>query len=150
MKKIDSFVGKHFFLSNFYECRVEVGGILYRNTEAAYQAHKCIHPEDKWAFAALSPSDAKRLGRRVRLRRDWEDIKDEVMRTVVYCKFIQNPYLAQQLLETGDAELIEGNDWGDKYWGCDIHTGEGRNQLGKILMETRAIIRERIPVKGNI
>ena len=91
-------------------------------------------------FLSLSPSDAKRLGRRVRLRNDWEDVKDKVMYDICIAKFMQNKNLAQLLIETGDATLIEGNTWGDRVWGvCD---GVGENRLGKILMQIRAKMKE--------
>ena len=86
-----------------------------------------------------NPSEAKRLGRRVRLRSDWEQVKYDVMLDVVRAKFNQHPDLAQKLLATGDEELVEGNDWGDTYWG--VCNGRGKNMLGKILMRVRAELR---------
>ena len=87
----------------------------------------------------LNLSEAKRLGRRVRLRSDWEQVKYDVMLDVVRAKFNQHPDLAQKLLATGDEELVEGNDWGDTYWG--VCNGRGKNMLGKILMRVRAELR---------
>ena len=83
----------------------------------------------------LSPSEAKRLGRRVSLRRDWEDVKVSIMEEVVRAKFTQNAELADKLLATGDAHLEEGNTWGDRVWGTV--NGIGANQLGIILMKIR-------------
>ncbi len=85
---------------------------------------------------APSPSKAKRLGRGVSLRPNWENIKLQVMKDIVRAKFTQNTDLRIMLVQgTGDAELIESNDWGDEFWGvCD---GKGENHLGKILMEVR-------------
>lgn len=77
----------------------------------------------------------KRLGRRVKLRPDWESIKDQVMYEVCKAKFSQNTDLRDKLVATGDAELVEGNTWGDKIWG--ICNGQGENRLGKILMKVR-------------
>ena len=87
----------------------------------------------------LNPSEAKRLGRRVRLRSGWEQVKYDVMLDVVRAKFNQHPDLAQKLLATGDEELVEGNDWSDTYWG--VCNGRGKNMLGKILMRVRAELR---------
>lgn len=81
-------------------------------------------------FYLLDPSEAKRLGRRVKLREDWEEVKELVMYEICYHKFSQNPDIRKMLLDTGDAELIEGNTWGDKI-------GVGENRLGKILMRIR-------------
>lgn len=75
---------------------------------------------------------------KVELRSDWEEVKLDVMRDVVFAKFFQNPELAKRLLATGGSNLIEGNNWHDTFWGVDSETGEGQNNLGKILMEIRA------------
>ena len=87
----------------------------------------------------LGPSDAKRLGRHVPLREDWNSIKEQIMYEICKAKFTQNPDLAEKLLETGDAELIEGNWWHDTTWG--MCNGEGQNLLGKILMRVREEIK---------
>jgi len=60
---------------------------------------------------------------------------------VVLAKFLGNGDLRDQLLATGDAELVEGNTWGDTYWGVDSRSGKGENMLGKILMETREFLK---------
>lgn len=93
----------------------------------------------------MNPSvsdESKRLGRKVDLRTDWDLVKLDVMRRVVRAKFEQHPNLAQYLIDTGDAELIEGNTWHDVYWGVDLKTDEGENHLGKILMALRQEFRE--------
>jgi ribA/ribD-fused uncharacterized protein len=110
-------------------------GVVYSNSEAAYQAAKCRNPEQKIWFEKLDPGPAKRLGKGVVLRFDWEEVKDQVMYDICLAKFTQNLDLAKLLVETGDEELIEGNTWGDVYWGQV--DGVGRNQLGKTLMQIR-------------
>lgn len=134
-KEINEFRGEYRFLSNFWSCPVNYDGITYQNTEAAFQAQKCIDPADRARFAGLNPSEAKRLGRRVKLRSDWETVKDQIMCQVVQAKFTQNPDLMAKLKATGDAILIEGNTWGDRYWG--VCRGAGQNKLGRILMALR-------------
>ena len=130
---ISEFVGEYYFLSNFYSAPVTCFGYTFQNNEAAFQAAKC--PIRMQEFCNLNPSEAKRLGRRVHLRVDWEDIKDGVMYEVCKAKFFQNPDIACRLINTGTAYLVEGNTWGDRVWGvCD---GVGENRLGKILMEIR-------------
>ena len=89
-------------------------------------------------FSEMSSVTAKREGKRVRLRGDWESVKDEIMEEVVRAKFSQNPELLQRLIDTGDRELTEGNRWHDTYWGVDLTTGQGENHLGIILMKLRA------------
>lgn len=133
---IDEFRGRYFFLSNFYTAPVIYQGIRFENNEAAFQAAKC--PERMTEFCGLTPNAAKRLGRRVQLRPDWETVKYDVMYEVCMAKFTQNPDLLSKLLDTGDAELIEGNTWGDRVWGVDMYRAIGENHLGKILMRVRA------------
>ena len=135
MEKIESFRDEYFFLSNFYLCKVTIDGVTYSSGEAAFQAQKCVKKEEKDRFVELSPAQAKRYGKRVELRPDWEDVKLSIMETVVTAKFTQNPDLTTKLIETGDAELIEGNHWRDYFWG--MCNGKGKNNLGKILMKIR-------------
>ena len=135
INKIDNFRGEYYFLSNFYNSKFTYRGLEYLNAEAAFQSMKCIKIADRKSFTNLAPNDAKKLGRRVRLRDDWEDIKYTVMEEIVYEKFNQNLDLQAKLLNTGNAELIEGNTWGDTCWG--ICNGVGKNMLGQILMRVR-------------
>lgn len=139
MDKIDSFKGNYYFLSNFYEAPVTYDGLSFANNEAAFQAQKCVESKDRVKFCSLNPSEAKKLGRRIELRKDWEDVKVKVMTEVVRCKFYQNPDLADKLLATGDAYLEEGNTWGDRIWGTV--NGQGKNLLGGILMTVREELR---------
>lgn len=136
---IGRFVGKNDFLSNFYECTVTYDGVTYLSTEAAFQAQKTEDNEMRKGFALLTPSDAKKLGRKIKLRSDWEDIKLDVMYGVCKAKFVQHPELAVKLMATGNEELIEGNNHGDKYWG--MVGGCGENYLGRTLMRIRNEIR---------
>ena len=135
-KVIDSFRGEFHWLSNFYSCSVHYEGLTFGNTEAAFQAAKCLDMKEREKFVGINPLIAKRMGRRVKLRSDWEDVKIVVMRNVLRCKFSQNPELKAKLIATGDAELIEGNKHRDVFWG--VCNGKGQNHLGKLLMEVRA------------
>ena len=137
--KITSFRDEYFFLSNFYPCDIEFNYLTYHSAEAAFQAQKCLDVGERNVFTELSPSQAKRRGKQVKLRPDWEDVKLEIMKSIVFQKFIQHPTLMDKLLDTGDAELIEGNNWHDTFWG--VCKGKGQNNLGKILMEVRKDIR---------
>lgn len=136
---IDRFSGKYFFLSNYYEAPILYDGLVFMNNEAAFQAAKCINRESKLDFMSLRPNEAKRKGRRVELRRDWEEIKYDIMYNICRAKFMQNQDLKQRLIDTGDEYLEEGNDWGDTIWGT-VH-GIGQNNLGKILMKVRDELR---------
>lgn len=134
--QIRFFRDEWFFLSNFYNAPILYKGIKYKNSEAAYQAQKC--PERIDEFRHLSAQDAKTLGKKVTIREDWDTVKDNIMYEIVKCKFTQNPDLTAKLLATKDFEIIEGNSWGDTYWGVDFKTNTGRNQLGKTLMRVRS------------
>lgn len=138
MKTINLFDGEYAFLSNFYECPVEYNGFKYLNSEAAFQAQKTLSETERLRFTTLNPSQAKRLGRKVVLRKDWESVKIQIMKEICKAKFVQNPELAEKLIETKDAILIEGNTWNDMFWG--VCNGKGQNHLGKILMEVRSWI----------
>ena len=134
---IKHFNRKYFFLSNFYECPVFYEGLVYNSTEAAFQAAKILSGREY--FTKMNPPAAKKEGRRVDLREDWEEVKMGVMYDVCYAKFAYNPQLKEKLLKTGDKHLEEANHHGDKIWGTV--DGEGENNLGKILMQIRKDLR---------
>lgn len=136
---IDRFDGKYFFLSNFYEAPVEYMGYEFQSNEAAFQGAKC--PSRIEEFIGLPPNKAKRLGRKVELRQDWEAVKDSVMYEICLNKFTRYTDLKDKLLATGEAELIEGNYWHDYYWG--VCEGKGLNKLGNILMKIRSELKKR-------
>lgn len=135
---ISRFSDEYSYLSNFYPYRMIFNGLVFENAEAAFQAQKVIDYLEQLRFCGIDASTAKKLGRKVVLRSDWEAVKDDVMLDVVREKFYQNPDLAHRLLDTGYAALIEGNTWGDRYWG--MCGGQGQNKLGYILMRIRAEI----------
>lgn len=136
---INEFKGPYYFLSNFYEAPVTWNSITYKNNEAAFQSAKTTNVSLRKTFATMDPSTAKREGRRISLRPDWEEIKYQVMYEVCLAKFTQNKELRERLLATGNEHLEEGNTWGDKIWGTV--KGEGNNWLGKILMQVREEIK---------
>lgn len=139
----DDFEGPnpHAFLSNFYEgAPVDLDGLIWPTTEHYYQAQKAHHREQAEAIRqAAGPGKAKQMGRRCKLRPDWEAVKINVMLKAVRAKFGQHPSLGAQLIATGEALLVEGNTWEDRIWGCV--DGEGENLLGLILMLVRAELR---------
>lgn len=157
MHVIPKFEGEHFFLSNFYESPIEFdkpggGKLTFMSGEAAFQAAKYKVMEcddrDKLQYIhkimnAVSPKQAKYFGRSVNINLEkWETIKVDCMREVVYAKFTHEGLYGQSmgdaLLKTGHAMLVEGNTWGDKFWGrCE---GRGYNILGSILMEVRGYL----------
>lgn len=149
MKTISQFRGDYSFLSNFYPCWVTYQGQRYKNAEAAFQAAKCANPLDRIRFQKYDPAQAKKAGRRVQLRPDWDAIKTTVMHDVLTAKFTSNPDLTKRLLGTSDRVLVEGNLWHDNYWGCcscsRCGRGSGQNMLGRLLMQ----VREELRMKGG-
>lgn len=144
---IAGFKDEYRFLSNFYNTPVTYNGVTYKNSEAAFQAAKFTHltPDDirakvslsiidgygfdltddhcvEHAFADMSAADAKKLGRKLPIRPDWEDVKFDIMREIIDSKFANNAYLKRKLLATGKEQLVERNWWHDNIWGdcaCD-------------------------------
>lgn len=136
---INKFSGDYAFLSNFYTCPVYYGGLFFKNSEAAFHAQKSLDNLTKCEFTHLDGREAKRKGRKVKLRADWESVKTRIMFEIVLAKFMQNKKLREMLLNTGDELLVEGNTWNDRFWGAV--NGEGENYLGRILMSVREIVR---------
>jgi ribA/ribD-fused uncharacterized protein len=140
MRKVNRFSGDFDFLSNFFQADVQIDGILYPSSEAAFQAQKCFSNDDKIQFTRYTPNQAKHFGRKIYMRPDWEDIKVDVMTRVVRAKFTQHEILGNLLCRTGNAKLIDGNAQNDTFWG--VCNGIGKNHLGKILMQIRNELKE--------
>jgi ribA/ribD-fused uncharacterized protein len=134
---IPEFQGSYRWLSNFWVCPIEFGGINYPSVEHAYQAAKCADVWDRHKILhAKTPGDAKRIGRKSKIRDDWDVVKLDVMLDLLRKKF-SIPDLRKKLFDTGNLVLQEGNWWGDKFWGVDLRTNAGENHLGKLLMRVR-------------
>lgn len=133
---IDSFRGKYYFLSNFYYSPIKIDGLLFKSVEAAFQAAKTTDLALRKSMESLNPGQAKKLGRRLKLREDWQDVKEQVMLDLLRIKFAPGSELSSCLLGTGDQLLVEGNSWGDRYWG--VCRGQGANRLGQLLMQVRS------------
>lgn len=144
MNKIGRFQyddGSHSPLSNFYHAPFTSEDKVWPTVEHYFQGMKALDP-----FACESvrtcetPGQAKRMGRRVAMRTDWEAVKLHVMRHALILKFdTPDSPMGSYLLATGDALLEEGNTWNDTFWGvCD---GRGANWLGHLLMARRAELR---------
>ena len=147
---IDKFEGEYAFLSNFYSSPIVFNAegdtkIIAETVEHYFQASKTLDLKEALnILAAPTPGVSKRLGRKCRLRSDWEKIKDAVMRDALIKKF-EDAKLREKLIATGDEYLKEGNWWHDNYWGscsCDRCNDHGQNRLGLLLMEIREKIKE--------
>lgn len=135
--KIEQFKGEYRFLSNFYPVEILLD-LIYPSVEAAYMSAKNDSPEWK-AFCAdtnNTPGQIKRASRGIILVDGWESCKLLVVEECLRQKF-KKPYFKGRLLKTYPNEIVEGNNWGDTFWGVSLKTGEGENNLGKLLMKIR-------------
>lgn len=144
---IDDFDASYWFLSNFTFSPFVLHGKSYDTVEHYFQSMKTTDLNSRESIRKSGhPRFAKKFGRQVHLREDWEKIKYSVMYMAVKAKFEQNPNLAELLKATAPAYLIEGNTWHDNIWGdcrCSKCKGiMGQNLLGKILMRIRDEISE--------
>jgi ribA/ribD-fused uncharacterized protein len=155
---ITSFTGENEFLSSFYLHPFTVPGCSdwWNTAEHAFQAAKAMDPGDYTRIRnAPSPAKAKRIGREIECRPDWDQIRHPVMMRALLAKF-DIPELRQRLAGTGSEVLIEGNTWGDDHWGCvpaerrqrlnmtlwgQGSEWAGENWLGRLLMMVREVQR---------
>lgn len=140
---IKSFSGDFRFLSNFWPCQVQMGELRFPSTENAYQAAKTLDLEKRKEFQNITSAQAKKLGSRLVIRPDWDQVKLGVMEGLLRQKFAQGTDLRKQLDATKPQELIEGNWWHDNFWGSCECTKKaecqtpGKNHLGNLLMKIR-------------
>lgn len=139
MLEIKGFNENFSYLSNFYRCPVMYDGVLYPSSENAYQAAKTLDLEDRLRFINMTSGKSKREGDLLVKREGWDTLKFEIMFLILFDKFTRNTDLKIKLLSTGNAYLEETNTWGDQIWG--VYNEVGDNNLGKILMKIREILR---------
>lgn len=133
---ISRFTGQYRFLSNFWPCSILYGGMTYPSVEHGYQAIKTLDRLLRREICGLpSAAKAKKFGRNLVVRYDWEEIKLRVMLKLLRLKF-KKTALTYRLLKTGESKLVEGNSWNDQFWG--VCNGEGSNHLGILLMKVRS------------
>ena len=138
---INPFGGQYRWLSNFWFCTINYDSRVWTSVEHAYQGTKCRYfGASETIHKAGTPGEAKRLGKIFQKREDWEEVNEKVMLNLVREKF-KDKELRRKLLATGKQELVEGNYWGDTFWGVDSKKG-GTNKLGKILMKVRKELRD--------
>ncbi len=140
---IDNFFGEYRWLSNFWPVKVSVYGEEYPSVEHAYQAAKSLDAEVRKSIQKCpAPKDAKKIGRLIEIRKDWEQVKIKIMYYLLKQKF-SDVILKQKLIDTGNKVLVEGNNWDDHFWG--ICNGSGKNILGRLLMMIRNnILKEKL------
>lgn len=141
MSIIKEFKDEYRWLSNFWPVLINVEGITYHHVEGAYMAMKTTNIEERRDIALMiNPGMAKRAGKQVTLRPDWDKMKVRVMYNLLKLKFAPGSDLASKLLATENALLIEGNAWNDTFWG--VCKGQGQNRLGLLLMRVRNELKE--------
>lgn len=145
MQAVHGFQGEYRFLSNFHHLNqpvmidIDDQTLTCSTVEYGYQASKATNVEDAmYVLSATSPGDAKRRGREIVCRGDWEQIKLKVMFDLLVQKF-KDPVLADKLIATDPMELVEVNRHGDRFWGTDIRLN-GENNLGLLLMQVRDLL----------
>lgn len=139
---IGPFDGEERFLSNFWPAAVVLDGHRYPSVEHAYQAAKSLDFRQRLQIRCLpTPGAAKRAGKTVSMRPDWETVKLFVMEDLLRQKFSRAP-LQGLLIGTSPLQLVEVNTWGDVYWG--VCRGKGQNHLGRLLMQIREELRASI------
>lgn len=136
---ITTFRDEYRWLSNMADCEIKYGDLVFKSTEAFYQAMKTKDKDIRALFTKYDGQTSKREGRKLSLRSDWEIVKDDVMKFALSKKFSKEPFKSL-LLSTGDVDIIEGNYWHDNYFGsctCAKCGNRGLNKLGKMIMEIR-------------
>ena len=142
---IEQFSGPYIWLSNFYLLEspiIDLNRNSYPTVEHFYVAGKTTDLKIRNEISKLStPGKAKRFGRDLNIREDWDSVKYNIMYFAVVNKFSKaNPVLRAKLIASKFHTIREGNEWGDLYWGVDLWTKEGQNNLGKIIMKVRDLI----------
>lgn len=142
LETITNFRDEYAFLSNFYQCYIIYEGLVYPTVEHAYVASKTFDMNFRFRVLEIPSERAgavKRLGRTIELRPNWEKVKVKIMQELLSKKFNQ-PVFKNLLLNTYPKKIIEGNLWHDNFWGicqCDKCSSNGKNTLGKLLMDIR-------------
>lgn len=122
----------------------EYHGIYYNTPENYYQAMKLPtnNTVGRYEISLMSPFAAKkqiRNKKRYIWRDDWDkNTSLKVMRYILAYKFQKGTSWFDKLKSTGDSEIVEWNNWNDIFWGKNVFTGDGENNLGKILINIRS------------
>ena len=124
------------WFSNTKLVKLTIDGEVYHSVENYYQSQKILSPILRKEIATVPPYESKHLTKKLKIRDDWEDIKESVMEKALRAKFTQHSFWKEKLL-CHQGVIVEWNNWGDRYWGADYKTGKGKNRLGILLMKIR-------------
>lgn len=145
------FRNEYAFLSNLYPAPITIPIRLHPDKPTEYLQFSCVEAAFQGLkdfsrireFTKLNGAEAKKLGRNVHLRPDWQEVKVWYMERLIHIKFAQHPELQEKLLDIPkNVPIVEHNTWSDTFWGVCNNTGE--NHLGRILTEKRdKLLKER-------
>lgn len=144
---INKFRDENRFLSNFTPVNIIFDGVIYPSTEHAYVAAKTLNRQVRDDVRRCKTAgEAKRVGRSISLRPDWNEVRTELMENFLRQKF-DVQYFQELLMQTGTQTIVEGNTWHDNFWGscvCQNKTcnNTGSNNLGKLLMKIRGELQQ--------
>lgn len=142
MSKILFYEGKYYSFSNFSSHEVIFLGKRYKTAEHCYQSQKFT---DAGIKAEIESTPSSFLAKKVshshddKKRKDWENVKMDIMKQIITEKVKQYEEIKELLLETGDTEIIDNTPF-DYYWAIG-EDGTGKNMIGKILMDIRKEIK---------
>lgn len=138
---INQFRGEYNWLSNFAAVNIVAGDITFPSVEHYYVAMKTKNHEERLKISKMKAGEAKKYGKTLEIREDWEEIKLDVMIWGVSEKFQQEPFRSK-LLATGTQNIQEGNFWSDEFWGVNLKVNPniGENHLGRIIMAVRTVL----------
>lgn len=130
---VTTFRGYYKELSNMYDggYMVYYNEIGFRSVEAAFQAAKSLDEDIQRSLRDVTPVEAKAMGKKIKLRPDWEEVKYSIMETLIWQKIIKSKHIGKLI---NNKVIIHENTWNDTFWGtCN---GVGENKLGVIIMNT--------------
>ena len=134
---INSFKGEYAFLGNRFPYRFVWRGLTFGSVEAAFQASKCSDEAERKVYTSCSADKAALKGKEQIPYTGWKEERLGIMESIQQAKFEQTPALMRKLADTGSRILINGNNTQETFWGVDLYSWQGENQLGKILMKIR-------------
>lgn len=146
MEEVIGFYPREFYpLDNFSSFKVEWDGYLYSSLQEAYQAASFMGSDEELVEKikrSHSADEAQRIAyaNKDKQRKDWSEVKVEVMEKLLRLKVEQNPYVKKILLQTKDYLIMEDSPK-DSFWGWGPNR-DGKNQLGKLWMKLREELRE--------
>lgn len=144
---LNTYMEEAYCLDNFSAFCVEIDGVIYKTAEHAFQTIKFLENAPEIAEKiknSFSPFEARNIAHANKSlrRKDWSEIKYDVMEKILFEKVNQNPYVKNKLISTGENKIVEDcGDDDDKDWGCGID-GTGQNNLGKIWMKIRKKLKD--------